>query len=216
MPELDFKIEGVEVEPYAAVPTLLFGLRVINRTPATPIENVALRCQIRIDPARRGYGGEDHDRLRDLFGDQERWGKTLHSFLWEHVNISIPSFQNECAVKLPVSCSYDFNIAATKYFHGLTGGEIPLRFFFSGTTFYRGEDERLQIGQIAWSREASLRLPTATWRTMMSRYYPDTTWLRINHQAFEQFYRYKQQNGFSTWEQALESLLRLKSPESVS
>lgn len=215
MVDLDFKIEGVEVEPFAAVPTLSFGLLVVNQTPATPIENVDLRCQIRIDPTLRGYGGEDHERLRDLFGDKERWGKTLHSFLWDHVGISIPPFQTEAAVKLPVACSHDFNIAATKYFHGLTDGEIPLSFFFSGTIFYRGEDGRLQIGQIAWSREASLRLPVATWKAMMSRYHPDTTWLRIRHEAFERLHRYKQENGFSTWEEALESLLRQKSPEPV-
>ncbi|MGI8840301.1 MAG: DUF6084 family protein [Caulobacteraceae bacterium] len=216
MPDLDFKIEGIEVEPFAAVPTLVFAVRVINRAPATPVENVALRCQIRIDPTRRPYGEGDHARLRDLFGDKEGWGKTLHGFLWDHIDIPIPAFQDQCVVKAPLACSHDFNIAATKYFHGLTDGEIPLSFYFSGAIFYRSADGRLQIGQVSWNQEAWFRLPVATWQAMMARYHPDTTWLRIQHETFEQLDRYKQKNGFSTWEQALESLLRLETREFAS
>ncbi len=87
MIDLDFAIDGITVEPYAAIPTLRFALRVSNATPALAIENVMLNCQIRIEPARRPYGAIEHERLADLFGAPERWGQTLQSFLWTHVNV---------------------------------------------------------------------------------------------------------------------------------
>ena len=61
-------------------------------------------------------------------------------------------------VDLPVPCSFDFNVAATKYFYGLEGGEVPLAFLFSGTVFYRDADDFLQMEQIPWSKEAEYRL----------------------------------------------------------
>ena len=207
MVDLDFAVQGVEVEPYAASPLLLFTLRVSNRLPATPVQNVALACQIRIEPTRRRYGAADQERLVELFGEPERWGQTLRSFLWTHVNVSIPPFEIERDVVLPVPCSYDFNIAATKYFHGMQEGEVPLLLLFSGTVFYRDADDQLQIEQIAWSKEAAYRLPVQVWRSMMDQYYPNSAWLNLNREVFERLYRYKRERGLPSWEQALEELL---------
>ncbi len=127
--------------------------------------------------------------------------------MWTHVNVSIPSFETECDVILPVPCSYDFNIAATKYFHGLQEGEVPLLFLFSGTVFYRDAEDQFQIEQIAWSKEAAYRLPVQTWRSMMDQYYPHSAWLRLDRGVFERLYRYKRERGLPSWEQALDELL---------
>jgi hypothetical protein len=206
MPELDFEIEAVEVERFAVTPTLLFGLHITARD-ATPIQNIALRCQFRIEPGRRGYDADDEARLFELFGEKRRWGQTLRSFLWDHVNFSVPAFTGECRVKLPIACGHDFNVAATKYFHGLDDGVAPLSCHFSGAIFYDDSDHRLQIGQIAWNREARFDLPVAAWRSLMAEYYPDTTWLRVRNDLFERLYCYKRDNGFVDWEGALDSLL---------
>ncbi len=104
-------------------------------------------------------------------------------------------------------CSFDFNVAATKYFAGLTTGEIPLRLLFSGTVFYAGEEGTLQVAPISWDQEAAFRLPQATWREMMDLYYPNTAWLSLRRDVFERFYQYKTQRGIPTWEQALECVL---------
>ena len=74
MVDLDFAVDGITVEPYAAIPTLAFALRVGNATPALVIENVMLNCQIRIEPARRRYGAPEHERLADLFGSARTLG----------------------------------------------------------------------------------------------------------------------------------------------
>ena len=207
MVELDFAVTSAEVERHAVSPLLLFDLRISNMTPARPIANVMLNCQIRIEPTRRRYEAGDHDRLSDLFGEPARWGQTLRGFLWTHVTAAVPGFEADCLFKLPVACSFDFNIAATKYFHGLGEGDVPLLFLFSGTVFYRDAEDQLQITQISWNKESAFRLPVATWRALMQSYYPNSKWLRIDHDVFEQLYRYKRHNGLATWEQALQALL---------
>jgi hypothetical protein len=127
--------------------------------------------------------------------------------LWTHLNVLVPAFGSKCSFNLPVPCSYDFTVAATKYFVGLEGGEVPLALLFSGTIFYRDGEGRLQIVQIAHDKEAAYRLPVQIWQSMMEQYYPDTTWLRIGRDVFGELYRYKRQNGLAGWDETLRSLL---------
>lgn len=206
MVDLDFAVESARAEPASIAPLILFGLRLTNRTPALKVQNVSLQCQLRIDPARRHYGSAEQDRLVDLFGTVERWGQTLQSFLWTQVSLSVPSFDESCAIDLPVPCSYDFNVAGTKYFYGLEDGEAPLSFLFSGTIFYR-EDGRLQIGQIAWTKQASFRLPAQVWQAMMDRHYAGRAWLHLDCDVFERLYAYKRRRQIPRWEDAIAALL---------
>ncbi len=207
MVDLDFAIDGVEIERHAMSPLLRFALRIVNATPDRRVLGVMLNCQIRVEPARRRYGASEHEPLSELFGTPERWGQTLQSFLWAHVNLTVGAFDREVAVALPVPCSFDFNIAATKYFDGLEDGEAPLDFLFSGSVFYRAPDGKLQIEQVAWTKESAFRLPVAVWRELVEHYYPHSAWLCLRRDAFDALYRYKRQNGLPTFERAVEDLL---------
>lgn len=210
MVDLDFMMEDLKVEQYAASPTLLFVLRITNRTPALPVHAVMLNCQLRIEPTRRLYSAAEHGRLSDLFGEPARWRQTLQSLVWTRTSVTVPSFDLERTVELPVACSYDFNIAATKYFDGIEEGEIPVSLLFSGSVFYRDQDEHLQIDQIPWTKECSYRLPIQTWRAMMECYYPQSAWLCIRRDAFERLHRYKREHNLHSFEQALDQLLEGK------
>jgi hypothetical protein len=207
MPDLNFEVEGAEAVPFAASPLLAFKLRISNREAEEPIHNIVLRCQIMIDPARRQYAPGDKERLQDLFGEPVRWGQTVRPTLWTHANIVVPSFNGATAIDLPVPCTFDFNIAATKYFAGLSDGEVPLNFLFSGTVFYSTDESALQVGQIPWDREARYRLPVAVWKEMMEHYYPNIAWLSLRKDVFDRLYRYKVRRGIPTFEQAIESIL---------
>jgi hypothetical protein len=207
MPDLNFKIEEATVVPFAAAPTLGFNLRIENAIAAERIHTIALRCQIQIDVTRRRYSVQEQSRMRDLFGEPERWSQTLRSLLWTHANVVIPSFQGSTAADLPVPCTFDFNVAATKYFEGLTDGEIPLHFMFSGTVFYADANDALQVIPISWEQEARFNLPVKVWRDMMDHYYPNSVWLNLRRDVFERLYQYKTQHGIPTWEQALEKVL---------
>ena len=54
-------------------------------------------------------------------------------------------------------CTYDLEVAAAKYFYSLPDGDVPLRFHFNGTIFYRGEDGRLQIAMVPVELLGALR-----------------------------------------------------------
>jgi hypothetical protein len=216
MPDLNFQVERAEPQRFAAAPLLLFTLRVteavaVGATP-TPIHAVALRCQVRIEPARRRYDVPEQERLLDLFGTPERWGQTLRPMLWTHVSALVPSFTGAGAVDLPVPCSYDFNLAATKYFAALDEGDLPLCFLFSGTIFYESAAGALQVAPIPWEKEASFRLPVATWRGLMDQYYPNSAWLCLRKDVFDRLDRYRSRQGLPTWEEALERLLAAEEP----
>ena len=93
MPELRFQIEKAEPQRFTVAPTLLFKLRIINAVASETIHSVALRCQIQLEVTRRQYGAEDQARLRDLFGEAERWGQTLKTMLWIHAGVSHQHFR---------------------------------------------------------------------------------------------------------------------------
>lgn len=207
MPELSFQVEGAEVTPFAMVPLLTFRLRVTNASPDETIHNVVLRCQIQIEATRRHYGPEEEARLRDLFGEPERWGQTLRAMLWTHASVVVPPFTGEATAELPVACTYDFNVAATKYFYALEGGEIPLDFLFSGSVFYQDGEGALQVAPISWALEARFRLPVKTWQQLMDTYYPNIVWIQLRRDVFDRLYQYKMRHGIPTWEQAVERIL---------
>jgi len=207
VPDLSFKIEGAAPAAFAAVPTILFKLHIENQPAEESIHSIALRCQVMIDVTRRHYTAKDQERLFELFGEPERWGQTLRAMLWTHVNIGVSSFRGVSVVDLPAACTFDFNVAATKYFAGLEYGEIPLTFLFSGTVFYESNEDALQVAQIPWNKEAAYRLSVPVWKNMMDAYYPNTAWLCLRKDVFDRLYEHKVRNGLTSWEQALEKLL---------
>ncbi|HEV2914836.1 MAG TPA: DUF6084 family protein [Pyrinomonadaceae bacterium] len=207
MPDLSFQVEGADAVPFAASPLLALKLRVANADADEPIQTVALRCQIQLEVTRRRYSTEEQSRLLDLFGEPERWGQTLRTMLWTHASVVIPPFKGSAVVDLSVPCTFDFNVAATKYFAGLEDGEIPLCLLFSGTVFYEAEQGALQVAQIPWDREAKYRLPVQVWKQMMDIYYPNSAWLCLRRDVFDRLNQYKMRRGIPTWEQALERLL---------
>ncbi|MFZ3333874.1 MAG: DUF6084 family protein, partial [Candidatus Acidiferrales bacterium] len=126
MPDLQLAIEGADVVQYSAAPLLAFKVRIVNQPAGEVIHTLALRAQIQLEVSRRKYDPAEQERLRDLFGEPSRWGQTLRTILWTHANVMVPRFAGSAAVDLPVPCSFDFNVAATKYFHGVTSGDLPL------------------------------------------------------------------------------------------
>jgi hypothetical protein len=210
MPDLSFTVENAEPQPYAATPLLKFKLRIAepdSAEKATSITAIILRCQIRIEPARRRYQPPERSRLLDLFGEPDRWGQTLRDMLWLNTSVAVPPFEGSTIVDLPVPCSFDFNLGATKYFYALEEGEVPLCLLFSGTIFYRADDGLLQVCQIPWEKETSFRLPVQVWKDMMELYYPNSAWLCLRRDVFDRLYHYKSSQGIPTWEQALETLI---------
>jgi hypothetical protein len=207
VPGLSFTIESGAPVEFAAAPQLALRLAIANAAASETIQAVMLHCQVRIDASARRYSGQEQADLRDLFGAPERWATTVRSMLWTHASMIVPAFTDRTVVDLLLPCSYDFNLATTKLFHSLKGGEIPLTLLFSGTVFYAGGDGALQVAQIPWSKETSYRLPVVVWKQTMDLYYPNNLFLSLRKDVFDRLYRHKVRSGLPTWEETVERLL---------
>jgi hypothetical protein len=205
-PDLRFAVQGADVDSHAAAPTLAF-LVDIQTPDRREIRSITLSAQIRIAPIGRPYRPEEEERLFELFGPRSRWGETMRGFLWTHAVVAVPPFTARAAVRLPVACTYDFEVVSAKYFHAVENGEIALEFLFSGTVFYVDEDGGLRAAQVPWDKETTFRLPVALWKRMMDAYFPNSAWLRLRRDVFDRLYRYRARHSLLTWEAALDRLL---------
>lgn len=204
MSDLGIAVTGAEAEPFAAVPTMTFGLEVSS---GAVVHAIVLHCQVRIEPQRRRYSQAEEERLLELFGETPQWGDSLRPFLWTHLDTTIPGFTGAAAADLRMPCSYDFEVAAAKYLHGLDDGEVPLVFLFSGTVFAKSETG-FAAQLVPWNLESRYRLPVRVWRDTMDRYFPGAGWVRLRRETIDGLQRYKAVRGFATYDQALEALLK--------
>ncbi len=174
MPDLNFRIAGVDQGVRGLTPLLHFQLDVSNSPATESIHTVMLQAQIQIRSPQRIYNAQEKEKLEDLFGTPDRWGQTLRNKLWTHANTCIRTFSGKTEGLLPVPCTYDLNVSATKYFYALEGGEVPLLFLFSGTVFYASEAGHLQVQQIPWDNECTYCMPVHVWKALMDHHYPGT------------------------------------------
>lgn len=204
--DLQFLVEDACALKFAAAPHIIFKLRLSKNGPET-IHTIVLKCQVQLEVSQRAYSSGEKQGLSDLFGEPNRWGQTLRTLLWAHTSLIVPSFSDSIVVDLQVPCTFDFNVAVTKYFAAVQEGGVPVAIYFSGTIFYQTEAGVLQVAQIPWDKEASYRMPIQIWREMMDAYYPNTAWLCLERDAFEQLYVFKSRHGLPSFEQALKRAL---------
>jgi hypothetical protein len=205
MSDLSFTVADVVPEAYAVTPML--AARVGIAAPdEEPVHAIALRCQVRIEPLRRGYSDEEAAALTDLFGPRERWSTTQRTFLWQHCAAMVPGFTGSTEVALALPCTYDLEVAAAKYFHALRDGAIPLQFLFSGTVFMAG-DRGFSVRQVPWDCEDRYDMPVAVWRDLIGQHYPNSGWVRLSHDTVAALTAYKSAQGFLGLDDAVSALL---------
>ncbi|MFE7933935.1 DUF6084 family protein [Streptomyces sp. NPDC057456] len=204
MTEFSFACTGVRADRYAAGPTLVFRLRVTAADDAR-VHALALRCQIRIEPARRGYEPAEADGLADLFGERSRWGSTLLPVQFAQISLMVPGFTGETEADLVVPCTYDMDIAASRYLDALTSGEVPLLMLFSGTAF-TGEGG-FRVEPVPWDREAAFRMPVETWREMVEQHFPGCGWIRLPRDTMDALLAYRSRRALPSWDATLKALL---------
>lgn len=205
MSDVTFAVLAVAPEPYAVTPLLTarLGIAAIGDE---PVHAIALRCQVRIEPLRRGYTDDEAAALLDLFGSRERWSTTQHTFLWQHTSAMVPGFVGATQVELPLVCTYDFEVTAAKYLHALRDGSIPLQFLFSGTVFTKGRNN-FAVQQIPWDREDRYDMPVSVWRHLIELHFPNTGWVRLNHDTVDALVAYKSAHGMLGLDDAVTALL---------
>ena len=207
MSELEITCVDVRADRYAAAPTMVFRLRITEST-GVRVHAIALRCQIRIEPARRRYAEGEAERLLELFGETPQWGESLKPMQFAAVGVVVPSFTGATEIDVPVPCTYDFEVGAAKYLHALAGEEVPMLLLFSGTAFRRTDDGRFEVEQVPWSLESRYRVPVAVWRELMDRFFPGSGWIRVHRDTLDALQRFKAKGALPTWEDAFAALLK--------
>jgi hypothetical protein len=206
IPEPTFAVQDVDFVPFAAGPTLRF--RFLVREPSErEVYTIALSIQINIDPARRGYDAPTRERLYELFGEPERWPATTRSFFWTRVDSMIQGFVGETAFEVVVPCTYDLEVAASRYMSALPDGAVPLSLHFSGRVFYRGDSDRLQVVPVPWSGSAQCELPVAVWQGMIAHHYPHAGWIRLHADTLDLLGRYRARRGLTSFDASVVELL---------
>ena len=207
VPELTFAVKAAEATEFAATPTLTFALSVEASGGAT-IRSLLLRADVRIALARRAHDRAARERMAELFGAPAQWASAPRSLPWAVTTLVVPAFEDATTVGMSVACTYDFEVVATKYLHGVGHGDVPLEFLFSGSIFYAGAGGSLRTARLPWDREAAFDLPVDVWTALMNHYFPRSAWLRLRKDAFDRLWAYKTRRALPTWEDAVEALLR--------
>jgi hypothetical protein len=203
MTDLGFSIEGAKPKLYAAQPAIAFRLRIET---SEPLEALVLRVQLRIEPQWREYNGAEQTLLSELFGTPERWNTTLRAFSWADVSLTVPGFEESITAEVPVACTYDFDVTATRFLNALGSGEIPLRFLFSGAIFRDG-GSGFSTERVSWSSECAYHMPVEVWREALNACYGDDALIRVKRETLERLHRHRALSGATSWDEVLERLL---------
>jgi hypothetical protein len=201
-----FSVLGVESVERALAPTLRFQLH-ISDPEGRAIYAIALQTQIQVDPARRSYDAPTRERLVELFGSPERWGATTHSFNWARVDALVPSFTGATSFELEVPCTYDLEVAASKYFYSLRDGHVPLSFHFTGMVLYRDEDEHLRVTGVPWACSARWSMPVEAWKAAIAATYPRGGWIRLSTETLDALQSHKAREGHHSFDATVAELL---------
>lgn len=203
MTALNFSVEQAHPKMHVATPTIAFVLTV---TSDEAIEALVLRAQLRIEPQWREYDGAEKTLLGELFGTPDRWQTTLRTFSWADVPVMVPGFENQTSVEICIPCTYDFDIAAAKYLNALGGGNIPVRFLFSGAIFKNSPS--FSSERVSWASECAYRLPYSVWKDAMSACYGDDALIRITRETFERLAQYRALSAASSWDEVILRLVQ--------
>ncbi|HWD74693.1 MAG TPA: DUF6084 family protein [Solirubrobacteraceae bacterium] len=205
-PEPEFAVTGAAHRAFAAAPTMVFSTTAVDAA-EHPIQTLALSVLVMIDPSRRGYDEETRVRLSELFGPPASWTPSTQGLVWARVATVVPRFRGTTAFELEIPCTYDLEIAATKYFYVLSGGDVPLSFHFSGTVFFHAPDGRLQVTPVSWSSTARFDMPVSAWRDMIAEHYPSGGWIRLGHATLAALNDRRAARGLPSFDACLEELL---------
>ncbi|MCW2762173.1 MAG: hypothetical protein JWR85_2374 [Marmoricola sp.] len=213
MSDWTFRVLDITPATYAAAPALTARLRISERT-GVQVHAIALRCQVRIEPQRRGYDGEEGEGLRALFGDRDRWSETLKPFLWMQCNTTVQGFTGDTDADLELPCTYDFDVTGSRFLHGVKSGSVPLNLLFSGTVFTRGE-HGFGVLQVPWDCEARYDMPISVWQEMLAKFFPYQGWLRLHHDVLASLGDFRARHGLVSWEETVKTLLARAAADST-
>ncbi len=205
VPQPEFAVTSAAHLAFAAAPTMVFSVSATEPS-GLEIQSMSLSVQVMIDPARRGYDEETRERLAELFGPPASWAPSTQGLSWARITAAVPAFEGDTMFALELPCTYDLEVAASKYCSALRDGFVPLSFHFYGTVFYTAPDGRLQMAPVPWSSSAQFAMPVSAWRAMIAEHYPGGGWIRLEGRTLEALNARRAERGL-TFDDCIRELL---------
>jgi uncharacterized protein DUF6084 len=206
LPAPEFAVAGVEADPHAATPVLRFEVGVTDAS-GRDVYTMAVSAQVHVDAHRRPYDEATRERLRDLFGEGDGVPATAGSLRLGRVDTLVPSFTGSGSFTVELPVSGDLELAGTRYFASLPGGNVPLTFNFNGSVFYRGDDDRMQVTLVPWTASARYRMPAATWHELIERRHAGSGFVRLQAGTLESLRRRRAERGLPTFDATIAAAL---------
>jgi hypothetical protein len=97
------------------------------------------------------------------------------------------------------------DVAATRYAHALTEGEVPLLLLFSGTAFTGTGG--FHVEPVPWDKEAAFRMPVKVWQEMVDQHFPGCGWIRLPRETMDALLAFRSRRALPSWESTVEALL---------
>ena len=185
MSDVTFAVLDVAPEPYAVTPVLTARRRRRRESADDPVHAIALRCQVRIEPLRRGYTDDEADGLTDLFGPRERWATTQRTFLWQHSTAMVQGFSGShpgrpapgVHLRLRGHCGQVSARLARR--HGAAA--IPVQ----RNDFHQGTSGLLRAAGAVGPRGPLRHAGVGVARPDRSSTIPNTGWVRLDHDTVD-------------------------------
>ena len=127
----------------------------------------------------------------------------------------VQGFTGGTEVDLALPCTYDFDVTGSKYLHALRDGDVPLRLLFTGTVFTRAPPASASSRCRGTARRAT-SCRSSVWRDLMDQYFPNTGWLRLDHDTCGQLARYRSAHGLTTWDETVADAAAPRREEGVT
>ena len=146
----------------------------------------------------------------------ERWSRTVRPLLWMNTTVAVPGFTDNVLVDLQLPVHFRLQCRGDEVFPCARCGRYPDLCDVQRHRFLSRSPTKLS----RWPRcpgtaKPTSACPVSVWKEMMEMHFPNTAWLCLQRDVFEQLYEYKVRHGIPTWEQAIRRALAAEIPEEV-
>ena len=178
MPDLSFQVEDAHSHSRTRLLRSCHVQGAHHRTPRRSLSIPSLCvCRCRSNLCAAATPSAEQEQLKELFGETERWSKSLHPLLWANINVNVPAFTGSTVVDVPVPCTFDFNVAMTKYILRTRRWRDSHHAALQRDRFLRRPHRACRWRRFRGIVRPAIGCRFSVWKEMMDLYYPNTAWL---------------------------------------
>ncbi len=210
---VDVALQVIDVRPgvRSVEPALRLGLRLRC---SAPIQSGQLVVQVRFEPRLRRWSASERALLEPLFGPAELWSRSTDAFLWTQTTVSVPAFERETELDVPLPVTLELEHAMGKLVAALTADDapgdrdLPIAVLCRGTLFHTDPAEhRLVAFPFPHLDEAPARVDAMVVREALDRSLGSRRPLSVRADVFDRLNRFRLHHGAASVDDALTRLL---------